>query len=349
MVLTIAIGVFFGLTYHQAGKGGRSSTDSNICWDQSIKIGVVPPSACRSIYINVTSKALFLLCIVFTLFSIYTSQILRACEDFSLAIASLGLRDDQSSPKDRCDTPSSAESEDELIGSTTPSMHRQYFWNGFFRLIRAAGSGFATFYSGYILFMYFNDSYSELVVVQCMLSIMQLCLFLYVSSMFNRKSEALNTISRYPDVPKHAVYSSVSDWSLMPCVLSVSVTKVYGSVILGMILFKLMFNFVLEMTCSYGTNDWRTFMFVLSDIVDLVIILGLDGLSFGSRSGGNPLAMGARSLISKINAYFKGTRSSAPTVATSTLIIHTTIVIGTCGLWYALMFGLIRVTDQRVC
>ena len=348
VLLISGVAVFFGLTIHRSAKSPPMSADHNVCWDQSIKIGVVPAGTCRSVYINATANSLFLLSIVFLLFFNFADQILRAFGDISSALVALDGRGNPR-PNEVCKTPSSAESDDELIEHSPPSISQQFLFHGMFRLIRAAGTGFATFYSAYILFMYLNDSYHELLVVQSMLSIMQLCLFLYVSAMFNRKTEALDTLYRYPELPKHTVYATVSDWSLMPGIISVSVTKIFGSIVLGMILFKLMFNFVLEISCSHGTNDWRTFMFVLSDIVDLFVIVGLDGLSFASRSGGNPIAMGCRSLMARILAYFRGIRSKAPTTSTSTLLIHTAIAIGTCGLWYGLMFGLVKSTDQRVC
>ena len=183
---------------------------------------------------------------------------------------------------------------------------------------------------------------------------MQLLISLYVTAMFNRKSDACATLYQYPQVSRSDVYKNVSEWSLLPGIISPWITQIYGSIMLGMILFKLLFNLVLEATCSYGTNDWRTFMFVLSDLVDLFVILSLDGSSPVSSppyGGGNPLARGFRYMVTRLWNFIskKGPPSCQSPVSTRTLVIHSTILVGSCGIWYALMFSLIKATDQRLC
>ena len=63
-VAVIGVSLFFGLTVGSTGVETLLAGGPSFCWDQSIKIGVIPAGACRSMYINASSRSLFLLCLL---------------------------------------------------------------------------------------------------------------------------------------------------------------------------------------------------------------------------------------------------------------------------------------------
>jgi len=337
---------------------------NGVCWDEKVKIGLIPADQCRSIYINFTFKSLLLLLVLFAVLNSFIKPLFGLLNDYSYSL-SLKSGGELSIEGLGSTKPRSADDQKRVVSGAA----RLWFWLGTSRLARTAGAGFANFYSGYILFMYMNDNFMQLLIVQATLSLQQLYLFLYTSALFDRRSDSYRTALMYPELADSAV-DSVTNWSILPGIAGKSFTRVAGSVALGMLLFKILFNVILESTCSYGTNIFRTFMFVLSDIVDVVIIIGIDG---SSKSAARVFS----SHIDDENATDSGSeksdkvvKSNLPTyirnglygviqrirgiavnnkVEKMHLIKHTVIMTGTCAILYAIMFGLLAITGQRLC
>ena len=240
----------------------NSSSSTGVCWDKKIRIQVIPDAACRTIYINMTSKTPFLLLVLYALLRTYLSQLVGLVSLFARMI---GL----------------------LTGDATACGHLKSWdhrkrvvvvlgWDLLARVIWIGTTAFATFYSAHVLFIYMNDNYYSLFAVQGLLTFQQLCVNSYIGSLFKRRTEALETALRYPETAGAAV-GDLAHWSVLPGIVGSQATGNIGSAILGMVLFKISFNVFIESLCGEGTLVLRTIMFLLGDVGCLVVILWLDG------------------------------------------------------------------------
>lgn len=240
----------------------NSSSSTGVCWDKKIRIRVIPDEACRTLYINMSMKTPFLLLIIYALVHAYLSQLTGMLSTLGRI---LGLVSGDAASCGQLKSWDQRKRVMALLG-----------WDLLARAVWAGATAFPTFYSAYVLFMYMNDSFYSLFAVQALLSGQQLCINEYMTALFARRAEALDTALRYPEAGS-AVVGDIAHWSISPGVVSSSATSRIGSAMIGMILFKLGFNIFVESICGEGTLVLRTVLFVLFDIATLVIVLWLDG------------------------------------------------------------------------
>lgn len=222
--------------------------DVDKCWDEIVKIGVIPASKCRSIYININFTSLLLISIIYILYGIYLKMFTGFC-------------------------------------------YRMYYkpWNQVVVWsVWSLTSLFPVFYSAEMLFMYINDHFFQLLMVQIIFSVLQLCqiygTFILLNS-WASDPKIIETNSYLPLSRKLSEYN-VEDQheSSNNDLESQDKSKMKHSnpqmgyqkdsyylqyitiPIISLTLFKLSFNFTIEASAS-GTVWLRNALFVLGDIV----------------------------------------------------------------------------------
>ena len=250
------------------------------CWDEVFKIGVVPASRCRSMYINVEWRTFVLLLVIYAMMDIYVAQV---------KLLVLGIRS--------------------LVAGERDSASRLaslFAWT--------AGSAFATYYSFTVVFKYINDRYYYLLFVQAFFSTLQLAGTLFMIQRFRavalagatssaesveggmRPPRLITAGTKLPTADDDATDAATSlQGAISPRVaegrrhLPVPLTNWLRSldhvsgvhIILGIACFKLSFNTFVEVSCGQGTNLARNGMFILSDATLLGVLARMEWVDPG--------------------------------------------------------------------
>ena len=152
------IGVFvIGFKSTFPSEYESSLSGSGLYWDKKVKIGCAPDDMYRTVYVNLDSKTPCLLLLIFAVVRAYFVQL---SSGLSAAARLLGIIcADQTS----CGSKTSWQARKPLIRFLCLDLLARMLWG--------LATSFGTFYSGYILFMYINDSFYGLVVVQFVFSV----------------------------------------------------------------------------------------------------------------------------------------------------------------------------------
>ena len=317
-------------------------SSTGMCWDKVIRVRSVSENECRAIYLNLSMKTPFLLLTVYALLHAYISQILAALSVIGLV---LGLI---SADPIACGSLATREQRKLVINLLG--------WEILARIIWAAATGYPIAYSTHILFIYINDGFYQLFDVQVIFCVSQICIYLHMSALFARRFETITGIIRYPQVAGELL-CDLAHWSVSPGLVSPTTTITMGSVVLGMMVFKLGFNIFIECTCSKGTHIMRTAAFLFSDLTTLGSILWLDGayeifaraFAVTKRSSQEVKVL---SLPALFRSYFGreslfGLRSTTATkrsLLNQSLIVLFTALLSGLAVWLAT-----AINDERIC
>ena len=344
-IIALAFGVAFTTTPDSSGE----SATAGPCWDKRIRIRAVADDFCRTIYINANVRTPFLVLTLYMLIHTYYSQIRGLFTRISRIIG-LAVANPATCQQRRSRYPKLAE----LSLLDRKRAMRVWGWETLALFIWAAGTGFGTFYSGYMIFMYVNDSFYSLFAVQLLLSSQQLWINMYISALFARRSEAFVSLTRFPETLPAAIYK-LTNWSLSPGVCGPWFTARAGSIACGMILFKLLFNFFVESLCGAGTVVVRNLLFILADVVSLGIIFFLDGRASAiadmSRTEPSataqdwPLAALVRARLGLEQLF----SSKGPKVERSVFIWHWIVVAATIAASCVAMWVAVAASGERLC